>query len=303
MTDDDSPSSVERTDDVSVGESLARVRRAAKLTGQQLGKLAGMSQAKVSRIETGAVSVDPKDVQILAQALKMSREEESRLVERAARSHNRMTDWQPTQANVVDRQLEFVRMEAETRTFRVFQPAVIVGLLQTSEYARAILSRFQLDLIASRTGEAPGVVSEAVSARVRRHEVLADRRKHFHFVMTETVLNNRVCRPTDMLAQIDRLREVSKQDNVTLGIIPADAPLSIPTYHGFELLDDRYVMVDLYNTTMLSHGRADTSLYRQVFDNLEERVTAEVDEMLDKYFQIYFDLSRPRARTASEPGR
>jgi transcriptional regulator with XRE-family HTH domain len=303
MTNHGSPSPFEQADDASVGEALARVRRAKKVTGQQLGKLAGMSQAKVSRIETGAVSVDPKDVEAIAKALGMSTEDQNRLVERATRSHNRMTDWQPTQANVVDRQLEFVRIEAETRVFRVFQPAVVVGLLQTSEYARAILSRFQLDLIASRTGEAPGVVSEAVSARVRRHEVLADRRKHFQFVMTETVLNNRVCRPTDMLAQLDRLREVSRQDNVTLSIIPADAPLSIPPYHGFELLDDRYVMVDLYNTTMMSRGRADTSLYRQVFDNLEEAGTVEIDQVIDKYFEIYLDLSRRRSHSPSESGR
>ncbi|HEV7960920.1 MAG TPA: Scr1 family TA system antitoxin-like transcriptional regulator, partial [Actinoplanes sp.] len=99
------------------------------------------------------------------------------------------------------------------------------------------------------------------------------------------------------------LREVSRQDNVTLSIIPADAPLSIPPYHGFELLDDRYVMVDLYNTTMMSRGRADTSLYRQVFDNLEEAGTVEIDQVIDKYFEIYLDLSRRRSHSPSESGR
>jgi len=90
---------------------------------------------------------------------------------------------------------------------------------------------------------------------------------------------------------------------VTLSIIPGDADLSIPTYHGFELLDDRYVMVDLFNTTMMSRGHADTSLYRQVFDNLEEAGTTEIDDVLDKYFEIYLDLSRRRSHSSSEPGR
>lgn len=295
MATDGSPFSFEHADDGTVGAALARARRARKITGQRLGSSIGMSQAKISRIETGAVAADPDDVLKIAQALGLPVPEQERLVENAQRSHNRMTDWQPTQANVVERQVEFVRLEAETKVFRVFQPAVVVGLLQTSEYARAILSSFQLDLVARRTGEPPGVVSEAVSARVRRHEVLADRRKQFHFVMTEAVLRNRVCRPTDMLAQIDRLREVSRQENVTLSIVRADAELAIPTYHGFELLDERFVMVDLFNTTMMSSGRVDISLYGQVFDYLEATGTTEIDSVLAEYFEIYLERSRSRS--------
>jgi len=295
MTDDGSPLS-DQDDETPVGVTLARLRRAAGFTGQELGALTGMSQPKISRIETGTALADPKDVRTLGRALDLDPADVQRLVDRAERAHNRMTDWRPGEPGVADRQREVAQVEQTTREFRVFQPAVIVGLLQTSEYARAILTPFQLDLVASRTGDAPGVVSEAVSARVRRHEVLADQRKKFHFVMTESVLTNRVCRPTDMLAQIERLREVSRQENVTLGIIPEQARLSIPPYHGFELLDDRYVMVDLFNTTLMSRGRVDTSLYRQVFDNLQERAETEIDEILDRHLEIYLDLSRPKSR-------
>jgi transcriptional regulator with XRE-family HTH domain len=294
MATEGSPLPLEEVEDAPVGEVLARLRRAAKVTGQRLGELVDMSQAKISRIETGAVAADPADVHKIAAALGLSPADQNRLLEKAAHSRDHITDWQPVQSNVVDRQVEFARIEGETRVFRVFQPTVVVGLLQTSEYARAILSRFQLELIAGGRAD-EGVVFEAVSARVRRHEVLADRRKQFHFVMTETVLNNRVCRPSDMLAQIDRLREVSQQENVTLSIIPSDADLSIPTYHGFELLDDRCVMVDLYNTTIVSRGRADTSIYRQVFDNLQSVGTTDIGGLLDKYFELYLELSRRRA--------
>ena len=292
---DGSPLS-DQDDEIPIGVTLARLRRAAGFTGQELGALTGMSQPKISRIETGTAQPDPRDVRTLARALDLDPTDVQRLVDRAERAQNRMTDWRPGEPGVADRQREVAQVEHTTREFRVFQPAVIVGLLQTSEYARAILTPFQLNLVASRTGDAPGVVSEAVSARVRRHEVLADQRKKFHFVMTESVLTNRVCRPTDMLAQIERLREVARQDNVKLGIIPERARLSIPPYHGFELLDDRYVMVDLFNTTLMSRGRVDTSLYRQVFDNLQERAETEIDEILDRHLEIYLDLSRPKSR-------
>jgi transcriptional regulator with XRE-family HTH domain len=275
-----------------VGVTLARIRRAKKLSGKALGELAGMSQAKISRIENGITTVEPEDVRALARALQVSGELEHRLVDAVDRAHDRMTDWRPTQADVADRQRDVARLENTTREFRVFQPAVVVGLLQTSEYARAVFSRFQIELDSSDIAESSATVADAVSARVRRHEVLAEANRHFHFLMAESVLSNRLCRPADMVAQIERLRDVARQDNVTLRLIPADNEWAIPPYHGFELMDDRCVLVDLFNTSLMSRGRADVGLYRRVFDALEEQGTTEIDPILDRYLDHYLDLLR-----------
>jgi hypothetical protein len=251
-----------------------------------------MSQAKISRIETGAVTADPADVRAIVRVLAVPAEEAERLVDRAERAQNTMMDWRPGQLEIADRQREVARIEAVTAEFRVFQPAVVVGLAQTSEYARAILTRYQADLAATGSGAALGAVSDAVAARVRRHLVLANSTKRFHFVMTESVLSNRVCRPAEMLGQIERLRDIAGQDNIALKLIPADTELTIPPYHGFELLDDRHVMVDLFNTTLTSGGRTDAALYRRVFDSLDARATADIDELLGKYTDHYLELSR-----------
>jgi hypothetical protein len=110
------------------------------------------------------------------------------------------------------------------------------------------------------------------------------------------VLNNRLGRPEDMPAQIHRLSELAKQENVTLRIIPSGAELPIPPYHGFELLDDRCVIVDVFNTLLTTQGQADTALYRLVFDRLEASATDEIQPILDRYLDVYLDLSRPRRR-------
>jgi transcriptional regulator with XRE-family HTH domain len=273
-----------------VGTTLTRLRRAAGLTGHQLGALVGMSQAKISRIETGSVSADPRDVELLARKLGASDEAVRLLVEQAHQANNQMTDWRLGRAGVANRQREVAQLEAATREVRVFQPAVIIGLLQTSEYARAILTGFEETLAPALD---IGSISEAVSARVQRHEVLAEPGKEFRFVMSESVLSYRSCGPLEMLAQIQRVREVARQDNVTLGLIPADSRLPLPLFHGFELLDDRCVIIDLFNTELMSRGRSDTQLYRQVFDSLERISTTDIDGILDKYLNIYLDLSRP----------
>jgi transcriptional regulator with XRE-family HTH domain len=278
------------------GDELRELRHRANLTGQQLATRVKMSQAKISRIENGVGAASPADVERIARALETPQATIDRLVEGAKRSNNRMTDWRTSHGAVAHTQREVAQLEATARVFRVFQPTVVVGLAQTSEYARAVLgATHEIRSSVVREGGA-AAVPEAVSVRVRRQEVLADPDKQFHFVMMEAVLRNRFGRPEDMPAQIHRLRELAEQENVTVRIIPLDVELPIPPYHGFELLDDRCVTVDLFNTQLTTQGQADTTLYRHLFDKLDASATDDIQPVLDRYLEIYLDLSRPRRR-------
>jgi transcriptional regulator with XRE-family HTH domain len=278
--------------DEPVGAVLARMRKAAGLTGRQLGERIGMSQPTISRIERGG-PLDPDDALRLAIELGAGEETARLLKARAERSHDRMTDWRPAAPGFPGRRQDLRQWESGVRTFRVFQPAVIVGLLQTSQYARAVISAFQPYVPSDGSERAATVVVEAVSARVRRQEVLADRSREFRFVMMEAAFGNRVCRPEEMLAQIQRVREVATQENVSIRIVPADASLGVAPFHGFELLDDKMVLVDLFNTALSSHGQVDTGIYRRVFDEFEAEAVENIHPILDKYQRIYAQLSLP----------
>jgi hypothetical protein len=170
---------------------------------------------------------------------------------------------------------------------------VVAGLLQTSEYARGVLATIQRVATMAGFDGSAAAVPEAVSARVQRQEALADPTKSFHFVMSEAVLSNRTCPPQEMPAQIQRIREVAGQENVSVGFISAETMWTIPPYHGFVVIDDSLVIVDLINTGLTSRGRSDIRLYRQVFDSFEQHVDTDIDVLLDKYLDIYLDLSRP----------
>jgi len=285
-----SPDSEER-----VGAILARMRRAKNLTGGQLGDLVSMSQPKISRLERGIGSADPEDVGRIAEALGADDDQVAHLKELAERAQTRPPDWLPNSSRLASRQRDVARWEADARTFRLFQTAVIAGPLQTSGYARAVLSSLQSLLSPGIDTAANAAVPEAVSARVRRQEVLADQTKTFHFVMAETVLSNRIAAPEEMPAQIGRLRDVAKQGNVTIAMIPADRRWEIPPIHGFLLLDDHTVTVDLFNNGFTSHSPADARFYRDVFDSFQRLATTDIDEMLDRYLALYLDLARPRS--------
>jgi transcriptional regulator with XRE-family HTH domain len=281
--------------DEPVGVLLARWRKRKGIAGQMLGERVGMSQAKISRLETGATIPDPHDVRRIARALELPEAEVERLVELADHTSNQLTDWRPTQLGLADRQHDVKRLESSSREFRVFQPAVVVGLLQTSEYARALMTAFRSELGDSEIADSTTAVSEAVTARVQRHQVLTETDRHFYFVMSEAVLSNRVCRPAEMIAQIERLREVARQDNVTLRIVPADAQWPIAPYHGFEVMDDRCVLVDLFNTSLMSRGRRVVRHYRNVFDALERAGTTDISRILTKYQRLYAQMLLPDA--------
>ncbi|MBU2670643.1 helix-turn-helix domain-containing protein [Actinoplanes bogorensis] len=277
--------------DEPVGAVLARWRKRRKLSGHALGELVNMSQAKISRLETGASPADPQDVRLIAEALDLSPDEVDRLVGLAERSDEVGTDWQPMAPNLSSQQNFVRRLEAPIREMRIFQPAVVVGLLQTSEYARAILSAFRTELDDDKIADSALAVSEAVAVRIQRSQALDDPNRRFDIIMSETVLAHQVCGPTDMLGQINRLREVAQQPNVTIRLVPENALWPFPPLHGFELMDDRYVIVDLMNGSMNSRGgRRIVRQYQRVFRAIESAAVSEIGPILDKYQKRYIRL-------------
>jgi hypothetical protein len=134
-------------------------------------------------------------------------------------------------------------------------------------------------------------IAEALSVRVGRQAILADPRKALHFVMMESVLSSNFCPPSDMLGQIRRIRDVNRQfSNVSIRIVLSEARAVIPPLHGFELIDDQFVILDTFNTSLASAGEADTRIYRQIFESFEDQSVAEIDTVLRRYQDHYTKL-------------
>jgi transcriptional regulator with XRE-family HTH domain len=249
-----------------------------------------MSQAKISKIETGTANPSAEDVERLARELDASPSEIDRLARRAGEFRDRITDWRIGRRDPTTWQHEIAQLEADAHEFRSFQPAVLAGVLQTSEYARAVFASVQEVWVDWAPRPLAGL-AEAVSARVQRQAILDDPGKRFHFIMSETLLRNLLGRPEDMPSQLLRLIEVGQQENVTLSLLPEDKRWPYPPYHGFSLLDDRYVIIDLYNTIVVTRGQSDIRLYRQVFDALETQSTREIEPIIEKYRRRYLRLA------------
>ncbi|GIF72326.1 helix-turn-helix domain-containing protein [Asanoa siamensis] len=276
--------------DEPIGAVLARLRRASGLSGGLVGRRAGMSQAKVSRIETGTLQPGLDDVARLARALGASEALVDQLVSRAEIAARRPSDWTPNPFGLASGQRAIAEREAGVQVIRAFESTIIHGLLQTGEYARALLSVFQMQevVLPDDVGNAGGSVTEALAARIARQEILADDERSVQFVLMEATLDNTFCPPEHMLGQLRRLLEVRAQfPHVSIRIVPAGAEPVIPALHGFEIFDDRSVAVDTFNTSLTSTSATDIRLYRHVFDAFEARATSDLEPILAKYQRHY----------------
>jgi transcriptional regulator with XRE-family HTH domain len=296
--DDHPPASSPDTDTEPVGAALARLRRDKGLSGRQLGDLVGLSQASVSRIETGATAPDPALIGRLAAALDAPPDVVRSLTTRAEQAGNEMSDWRLRPVRVGDIQQDYADLEASSRVIRGFQAALPHALIQTSEYARSLFVSVQPQWTDDGPFESSGFIANGVAGRVNRQKILADPRRRFHFLMSEAALLYRLCPPTDMPAQIQRIRDVSRQKNVNLRIIPMDVRWACPPIHGFEIFDDRCVATDLFNTIVISRGRGDVRIYLKIFADLEAQAVADIDPILDRHLDRYLDLARTSRATA-----
>ncbi|BCJ55623.1 transcriptional regulator [Actinoplanes sp. NBRC 14428] len=290
------------------GALLKQLRTSARITGSGLAdrlKAARFptSQSRISRLETGKGAPPTQDeARAIAAALRADPESTARLMEAAQRLQQPASTWEQSAAALAERQLDTEQIEQKARLFKVFQPAVVVGLLQTSGYAGAVLSALQ-DVMTRAGRPAPVMaVPDAVSARVHRQAILFDPDRQFDFVMSEDVLSDPVCPPEEMLAQIGHIRQAAERENVSVSFIPSGRPLRIPLFHGFSLLDDSYLFVDLFGAGLAKQDKVEARLYQHVFDALKEQAVADLDELLTRYSRRYAGFLLAGGSAAAEGG-
>ncbi len=112
---------------------------------------------------------------------------------------------------------DYIGFEDEARSISNYQSLLIPGLLQTEDYARA--------LIHGTWPHAPGgEVENRVAARMER-QALLDREDppRLWAIMDEAAVRRQVGGRQVMHAQLDRLRNAAVRPNITVQVIPFDA--------------------------------------------------------------------------------
>ncbi|MGW8378445.1 helix-turn-helix transcriptional regulator [Streptomyces sp. ODS28] len=245
---------------VALGARLRELR--ADTTGRELAARLEWPQSKVSKLETGRQTATEADLSAWATATghpEAAEELVSRL--RGLESHSR--SWRRQLAAGHRPVQEILTVEYErSKVMRAWQSAMVVGMLQTPEYARNIFSRY-VELQQSVRD-----VDDAVRARVQRQQDLYNPNRRYEIVLWEAALHAAVCPPAVLAAQLDRLSGVLGLDTVRLGIVPLSAPLRIPPANGFWMYDDRLVIVEDWHAELWLDDRENINLYGRVWERL-----------------------------------
>ncbi len=248
---------------LSLGMRLRELRAEGGLTGRELADRLGWTQSKVSKLENGKQTPTPGDLTAWAAATGNSHAA-AELTGRLRGLETQYRSWRRQLAGGYRAVQETHRLQAQkTRIRRSFDPTLIPGLLQTADYARAVLTRYS----AIHTG--PRDIEAAVQARMDRQDVLGDRTRAFHFLIWEGALHARPCAPAVLSVQLERLATRLGRGHVRVGIVPFEADMNVPAGVGFSVHDDRLVITETWHAEMWLDDHDDVALHARAWAALD----------------------------------
>ncbi|MET8987648.1 helix-turn-helix transcriptional regulator [Nonomuraea wenchangensis] len=256
---------------IDLGGQLRQLREAAGLSGKELAERVRWQPSKVSRLENARQTPTEDDVVTWAQAVGAPADTTDDLISQALALQERHDSWkQRYRSGLAAIQEDMRDLEARTKLFRAFEPGIIMGLLQTSEYARHVFRKVK------RLYSAADQIDAAVRVRMQRQEILYDRGRTFRFVVPEAALRTMLAPADVMRGQIDRLLAVSTLPNVEFGVIPAETELPSAPINGFWIYNDAMVGVATMTKDLVLREPDDLAFYVQAFDDFAK--VAEFDE-------------------------
>ncbi|QUG99631.1 helix-turn-helix domain-containing protein [Saccharopolyspora erythraea] len=192
-----------------LGAELRELRQSHGVSQRELARRVTISNASMSRYETGDRIPTPEDVASIVTALGEGGELREKLIEMArdAAQPNWLSTGASTAQNVVTALMEFER--TATHIVEV-APMIVPGLLQCADYARAIMA-----------GVPAAVRETRVAVRLGRRDILTRRRPvDFEALIAEHVLRSPIGGRDVMADQLHHLAKFAELPNVTVRVIP-----------------------------------------------------------------------------------
>ncbi|MBT1095045.1 helix-turn-helix transcriptional regulator [Streptomyces sp. Tu102] len=197
-----------------LGQELRRLRELKGMTAEEVAERLLVSQSKISRLENGRRSISQRDVRDLCGVYEV---EDHRIVDSLMQmaKDSRQQGWWHSFGDIPCS--VYIGLETDAASLRVYDPQVVPGLLQTKQYAEA--------LIAGALPEtAQAEIEKRVQVRMRRQERISTEENPLRLwtVLDEAALRRVVGNRSLMRDQLEQLVEQSQLPHVTVQVIPFD---------------------------------------------------------------------------------
>ncbi|WP_407663111.1 helix-turn-helix domain-containing protein [Micromonospora radicis] len=197
-----------------LGAQLRRLRESRGVTRENAGWEIRSSESKISRMELGRVGFKERDVADLLTLYGVTVEQERAALLKLARDANN-PGWWHRYGDVLPSWFQsYLGLEAAAALIRSYEVQFVPGLLQTREYARAVV-------LLGHGQAGPSEIDRRVDLRMRRQDLLRrPRPPRLWAVVDEAALRRPIGGPQVMRGQLQALIEATRTPNVRLQVIP-----------------------------------------------------------------------------------
>jgi transcriptional regulator with XRE-family HTH domain len=261
-----------------LGYELRTLREAAGKTGEDVAAALGWSDSKISRIETGRISVHHGDVADLLDLYQVTDSAARDALITLARQARIQGWWHPYSDILRRHYATYIGLEAAAFSLRAFEPLTVPGLLQTPAYARAIIATNTRELDDAEIGR-------LIEVRLRRQDVVfsSDNPLRLMVVLDEAALRRETGGPAIMHEQAQRLIEAAARPRIRLQVLTFGQGSHVAmagSFGVFSFPDDADPDIGFVETvagSLFLERRAEVDTARDAFDELSAQALSPED--------------------------
>ncbi|WP_283137202.1 helix-turn-helix domain-containing protein [Rhizohabitans arisaemae] len=251
-----------------LGAQLRRLRRTRGITREEAGHAIRGSHAKISRLELGRVGFKERDVADLLTLYGVVDNQEREALLTLARQASTPGWWHKYSDVLPSWFGVYVGLEEAASLIRTFEIQFIPGLLQTEDYARAVI------MLGHRHAPREEIERRIRLRMQRQSRLYRDNPPRLWAIADEATLRRPVGGSAVMRAQIEHLLKVTGLPNITLQVLPLDrsgqtaanGPFSILRFRERELPD--LIYLEQLTSALYLDKQEDTQSYLSVMDQL-----------------------------------
>jgi hypothetical protein len=248
---------------------LLAARQDSGLTQQQVAEAMDWSLSKMNRIEKAKSGISTNDLKALLRHYRITDQERVEQLLALARGAKQSPWWQGYSDVAPDGLLELMNYESASSAVSQWETAFVPGILQTEEYASAVLQVFYDE----KSDEG---VQRLVELRTKRIELLTrENAPKFTFVLDESAVRRPVGSHSVMRRQFQHLVNVAELRNVRIQVVPFEAGIHRGMAGAFEVVqfedtpDENIVFLE-GQRDFISEDPAETRNYIEIFGHITD---------------------------------
>jgi transcriptional regulator with XRE-family HTH domain len=241
-----------------LGARLHEIRKDAGLTARAFASAAGWHYTKVSKLENGVRTPSQADIRDWCRICGAA-DQVPDLIAAARNIETSYAEWRrQLRAGMRRSQAARLPLYERTKLFRLYEPALVPGILQTAQYAAAVIGSFLA------FSQAATDLKEAVAARMEWQKIIYGEHE-FEVILEEQALRTRVGGPEVMGGQLDRLLAVMSLPQVGLSVIPLGTERKVMPSGGFLIFDNEMVQAETVSAELTVTEPNEVALYARRF--------------------------------------